>query len=191
MVKAMGYLALVGLPLILVVFAVIKCGKRECLQSSRHRLEQSSYNDNLKCLVSHLRHPIKGRESYRVRMDVHKLDVQNWLIIDNKYTDEHRIRAQLLKRENCKVLQCLPESHDACLEALQTVVDFLCHRFPGMFEQKESGSAWIVRNKIAGELFVIGGQDKRVNALEIAAQLTTEDLSILMKNADDEYYLSV
>lgn len=187
----MGYLTLVGLPLILVVFTAMRCWKGACLQSSRHHPEQASYEDNLKCLVSDVRRPITGRESYRVRMDIHKLDVQNWLLIDNKYMDEHQIRVRLLKRENCKVLQCLPGSYDACLEALQTVVDFLCQRFPSMFEQKKHGSAWTVRNKIAGEVFVIGGPHKRVNALEIAARLTTEDLSILMKNADNEYYLSV
>lgn len=187
----MGYLTLIGLPLIFVVFAVISCCKWGFLQYSPHHPKQASYDDNLKCLASNVGQPIKGRERYRVRMDIHKLDVQNWLIIDNKYMDEHRIRVRLLKRENRKVLQCLPGSYDACLETLQTVVDFLCQRFPCMFEQERNGSAWTIRNKMAGEVFAIGGQHKRLKALEIAARLTMEDLSILMKNADNEYYLSV
>ncbi|THC98291.1 hypothetical protein EYZ11_002224 [Aspergillus tanneri] len=134
--------------------------------------------------------PIKGRERYRVMMDVRKLDVQNWLTIDKNYMDEHQIRGQLLQQEKNKVLQCLPESYEACLEALEEVVDFLCQRFSNMFERKKSGDESTVYNKMTGETFVFGGQNRDVDPLEIAVRLTMEDLSILMKNADDEYYLA-
>ncbi|KAA8651581.1 heme-dependent oxidative N-demethylase family protein [Aspergillus tanneri] len=123
-------------------------------------------------------------------MDVRKLDVQNWLTIDKNYMDEHQIRGQLLQQEKNKVLQCLPESYEACLEALEEVVDFLCQRFSNMFERKKSGDESTVYNKMTGETFVFGGQNRDVDPLEIAVRLTMEDLSILMKNADDEYYLA-
>lgn len=135
--------------------------------------------------------PIKGRERYRIMMDVRKMDSENWLTIDTHYMGEHRVRSQLLQQEKSKVLQCLPESHDGCMEVLEEVVRFLCGRFPGMFESTTQGKETTVRNKMAGETFVFGGQSDQFGPLEIAARLTMEDLSILMKNADGEYYLSV
>ncbi|PWY88737.1 hypothetical protein BO94DRAFT_534640 [Aspergillus sclerotioniger CBS 115572] len=134
--------------------------------------------------------PIKGRERYRVMMDIRKLDVENWLTIDKNYMDEHEVRSHLLQTEKSKVLQCLPESYDACLEALEEVVEFLCQRFSNVFEQKKCGDETIVHNKMTGETFAFGGENKDVDPLEIAVRLTMEDLSILMKNEDNEYYLA-
>lgn len=137
--------------------------------------------------------PIRGRERYRVMMDVRRLDTRNWLTIDKNYVSEHAVRGALLEREKAKVLQCLPESRAACEEALEEVVGFLCGRFPGMFECERCDSGRMtVRNKAVGETFVVGGKDEKENkseALEMAARLAMEDLSILMKNADGEYYL--
>lgn len=124
-------------------------------------------------------------------MDVRKLDVENWLTVDKNYMDEHEVRSQLLETEKSKVLQCLPESYDACLEALEEVVEFLCQRFSNVFEQKKCGDETTVHNKMTGETFCFGGKNKDVDPLEIAVRLTMEDLSILMKNEEDEYYLLV
>lgn len=141
--------------------------------------------------------PIRGRERYRVMMDVRRLDTRNWLTIDKNYISEHAVRRALLQREKSKVLQCLPESRAACGEALEEVVAFLCARFPGMFECERTGEKGMtVRNKAVGETFVVGGEDEKGDgdgseALEVAARLAMEDLSVLMKNADGEYYLYV
>ncbi|RHZ66840.1 hypothetical protein CDV55_107210 [Aspergillus turcosus] len=134
--------------------------------------------------------PIRGRERYRVMMDIRKLDVENWLTVDKNYMDEHHVRSRLLREEREKVLQCLPESYDACLEALEEVVEFLCQRFPHVFERKKSGNESTIHNRMTGETFVFGGENKQVDPLEIAVRLTMEDLSILMQNADGEYYLA-
>ena len=119
------------------------------------------------------------------------MDVENWLTIDKNYMDEHEVRSRVLQKEKSKVLQCLPESYDACLEALEEVVEFLCQRFSNVFEQKKCGDETIVHNKMTGETFTFGGENKDVDPLEIAVRLTMEDLSILMKNEDGEYYLLV
>ncbi|PWY90106.1 hypothetical protein BO70DRAFT_393294 [Aspergillus heteromorphus CBS 117.55] len=123
-------------------------------------------------------------------MDVRRLDVANWLTVDKNYMDEHVVRSQLLQKEKKKVLQCLPESYDACLEALEEVVEFLCQRFSNVFEQKKNGEETVIHNKMTGETFKFGGENKDVDPLEVAVRLTMEDLSILMKNEDDEYYLA-
>lgn len=149
---------------------------------------QSSVRD-LERMVPYPAQPIRGRESYRVMMDVRKLDRHNWLTIDKNYVPEHRVRDRLLEAERKKVFQCLPESREACAEALAEVVTFLCERFPWMFEQTKRGEEKMVLNKKTGETFVFTETNNGMEPLEIAVRLTMEDLSILMKNEDDEYYL--
>ncbi|KAJ5167396.1 uncharacterized protein N7482_006177 [Penicillium canariense] len=136
--------------------------------------------------------PIKGRERYRIMMDIRKLDVQNWLTLDQNYMEEHRVRDDLLREKREKVLQCLPESQDACQEALGEVSDFLCDRFPNMFQKVVQDGNCFIRNRMTGEQFDIGGAPggETIDALEAAVRLTMEDLSILMMNEDGEYYLA-
>ncbi|KAK1144685.1 hypothetical protein N8T08_004989 [Aspergillus melleus] len=181
----MNILSWIALTLCFVTLVIVK------IRSiwSRKPTPRTSCSD-LKRVAPYPAQPIKGRERYRVMMDVRRLDVKNWLTVDKNYMDEHQIRSQLLREEKQKVLQCLPESYEACLEALEEVVDFLCQRFSDMFERKKSGDETTIHNKMTGETFVYGGQNRDVDPLEIAVRLTMEDLSILMKNADDEYYLA-
>ena len=144
---------------------------------------------DVKCIAPYPVEPIKGRERYRVMMDVRKLAMENWLTIDKYYMDEHRVRSELLEKEKSKVLQCLPESYDGCMEMLEEVVKFLCRQFPKMFESRKHGNGTTVHNRMTGETFVFGTGNDQIGPLEIAVRLTMEDLSILMKNSDGEYYL--
>ncbi|KAJ5645707.1 hypothetical protein N7507_011718 [Penicillium longicatenatum] len=136
--------------------------------------------------------PIRGRERYRILMDVRRLDTQNWLTLDKNYMDEHRVRDQLLREKRDNVLQCLPESLVACQETLEEVSEFLCERFPGMFKKTVQGNETWVENKTTKERFNISGQAtvNSTDALEAAVRLTMEDLSVLMMNDDGEYYLA-
>lgn len=136
--------------------------------------------------------PIKGRERYRVMMDIRKLDVQNWLTLDKNYMEEHAVRDDLLREKRDKVLQCLPESAQACQEALEEVSEFLCERYPNMFHKVVEGDRASIQNCMTGERFDIGGAasgGEGIDALEAAVRLTMEDLSILMMNEEGEYYL--
>lgn len=144
--------------------------------------------DDPKRMAPYPAQPIKGRKKYHVMMDVRKLDQRNWLTIDKNYMAEHQVRNDLLRNERSRVIQCLPESQEACKEALEEVVAFLCERFPGMFEKKQRGGEMTVLNKKTGEKFLFG-ESKEMEPLEIAVRLTMEDLSILMTNEDGEYYL--
>lgn len=121
------------------------------------------------------------------------MEPQNWLTVDQNYLAEHRVRSQLLRHEKSRVLQCLPESYEACMEMLEEAVEFLCQRFPDLFErmQNGNGNGSRVWNKLTGESFAYGTGDDELDPLEIAVRLSMEDLSVLMKNADDEYYLCV
>ena len=187
---------------------------------------------------------IKGREKYRVMVDLHPLDQTNWLTIDKRYMDEHNVRKQLLDDPEKKeqVLQCLPGSFDACVETLEEVVKFLCYRYPEIFsfsalgllpqgQGQELQESSTIYNRLTGEKFVFYGHPygngggggfysphnqlhniahyqyghdnfkgerevegkgdgiRDLHPLEIAVRLTMEDLSILAKNENGEYYL--
>ncbi|KAI9932123.1 hypothetical protein ASPWEDRAFT_171752 [Aspergillus wentii DTO 134E9] len=181
----MNTYSLVALSIFVIAFAV---GYRK--RFSRRSSPPSPQHAEIKRMAPYPAQPIKGRERYRVMMDMRRLDVVNWLTLDKNYTDEHQIRSQLLEHEREKVLQCLPQSYNACLEALEEVVDFLCQRYSNMFERKQYGDETTIHNKVTGETFVFGGGNNQMDPLEIAVRLTMEDLSILMKNEDEEYYLA-
>jgi hypothetical protein len=174
--------------ILLIPLLVIKLRKVP-LASYFQKPAQHAGCTDVKRMAPYPAQPIRGRERYRVMMDIRKLDVENWLTVDKNYMDEHLVRSRLLREEREQVLQCLPESYDACLEALEEVVDFLCQRFPHVFERKKSGDESTIHNRMTGETFVFGGENRQVDPLEIAVRLTMEDLSILMQNADGEYYL--
>jgi hypothetical protein len=190
----MKALTWIGAAILLLTFIALKI-RKDLLPSwlaATKRLAQHAGCNDLKRMAPYPAQPIKGRERYRVMMDIKKLDVENWLTLDKNYMDEHLVRCQLLAHEKHKVLQCLPESYDACLEALEEVVEFLTQRFANMFEMKKSGEKTMVYNKMTNETFVFGGEkSEQMDPLEIAVRLTMEDLSVLMKNEDGEYYLSV
>ncbi|KAL5338450.1 hypothetical protein BJX70DRAFT_388520 [Aspergillus crustosus] len=189
----MKTLALIGLAILLLTFVALKIRNNHLpswLAATKRFTQHVGCND-IKGMAPYPAQPIKGRDRYRVMMDIRKLDVENWLTLDKNYLDEHVVRSQLLEQERQKVFQCLPESYDACLEALEEVVEFLTQRFANMFERKKHSETTTVYNRMTGETFVYGGEKtNQMDPLEIAVRLTMEDLSILMKNEDEEYYLA-
>ncbi|KAJ6080785.1 hypothetical protein N7499_005659 [Penicillium canescens] len=162
-------------------------------KSEKYCLNHASTSSDVKSMAPYPAQPIKGRERYRVMMDIRKLDAQNWLTLDKNYMDEHRVRNQLLHEKRSEVLRCLPESVDACQEALEEVSDFLCERFPNNFDMNIKNNQKIVNNCMTGDKFTVSGRDPNegvADALEAAVRLTMEDLSVLMMNEEGEYYLA-
>ncbi|CAI7600594.1 unnamed protein product [Penicillium viridicatum] len=189
--------SLVAIPIFVFLFAVRH--QKQLLQwlSQNLKGKQCSKNvsnpSDVKRMAPYPAQPIKGRERYRVMMDIRKLDAQNWLTLDKNYMDEHRVRTQLLHEKREEVLHCLPESINPCQEALEEVSDFLCERFPNMFEMSIQDGRKIVDNRMTGDKFTVSGRDANeglTEALEAAVRLTMEDLSILMMNEEGEFYLA-
>jgi hypothetical protein len=147
---------------------------------------------NVKRLAPYPAQPIRGRKQYRIMMDVRRMDSQNWLTLDKHYMEEHRVRDHLLREKKSEVLRCLPESLEACQEALEDVSDFLCQRFPNMFQKSSQNDQKFIENCMTREKFDLSGSNPSgidTDALEAAVRLTMEDLSILMLNDEGEYYL--
>ncbi|KAJ5682881.1 hypothetical protein N7462_006046 [Penicillium macrosclerotiorum] len=195
----MTIISLVAIPVLVLFFAatygknIFNCISKTLNHYGLWRKENANSPSDVKRLAPYPAQPIRGRERYRVMMDIRKLDVQNWLTLDRNYMEEHRVRDQLLREKREKVIRCLPESGEACREALEEVSGFLCGRFPNMFQKLEREGQEIIHNCMTGEEFVLGGSDPlkaNIDALEAAVRLTMEDLSVLMINEDEEYYLA-
>jgi hypothetical protein len=133
--------------------------------------------------------PIKGRQKFCLTMGLRKLDAENWLTVDKNYLIEHQIRDNLLRNERENVYQRLPESRAACEELVEVVADFLCERYPTLFEKKSYFFSSQVHNKKTGEKYNFGGRHCSMEPLEIAVRLAMEDFSVLMRNDQGEYYL--
>lgn len=189
--------SLVAIPIFVFLFAVRHYKERLqwLLQQVTNGCSKDvSKSSDVKRLAPYPAQPIKGRERYRVMMDIRKLDVQNWLTLDKNYMDEHRVRTQLLHEKRGEVIQCLPESLESCQEALEEVSDFLCERFSTMFKMSTHDNKKVIENCMTGDKFTVSGRDSNeglTEALEAAVRLTMEDLSILMMNEEGEYYLYV
>lgn len=144
---------------------------------------------NLKQIPPYPVTQIKGNVKHRTTMGLRRLDERNWLTVDNNYISEHLIRGDLFHNQRGKVFSCLPEAKEACEDALQAVAEFLPQRYPLMFEMTRQSSGPTIHNKKTGDKFVVGGLNIEMEPLEIAARLAMEDLSVILKNDQDQHYL--
>ena len=125
-----------------------------------------------------------------MNMDLRKSNLDEWLVVDEKYAVLHSIRSKLLDDENCRVIQCLPGSEAACAEVLDLVVEFLIQKFPEKFKAHFSFSEIKAVEIIAtNEIFRVKAPFNRLQPLEIAARLAMEDFNILIQREDNIHIL--
>lgn len=118
-------------------------------------------------------------------MALKTLNRQKWLTVDKRYFEYHRVRKDLLDDQAEDVLHCLAGSEKASMEALDLVSDYLSAVYPFMFKKANTGRGLEILNKATEERFSYRSDYSR-NALEIAARLCMEDLSILMRSDDQD-----
>lgn len=115
-------------------------------------------------------------------MGLVKLDMDEWLTVDNTYQKFYDARAKLLDRKRAEVLQVLPEAEEACEELMWEVVEFLTKKYPELFEVYEiyPGKP-VIKNKCVGEEFRLHRPWER-HPLEICARLAMEDFNVLARS---------
>ncbi|EXJ84060.1 hypothetical protein A1O3_04727 [Capronia epimyces CBS 606.96] len=138
-------------------------------------------------------HPYRPWRSgkFAMTMGVSKVKPEEWLDLDNKYWQEQELRRQLLVESRPEVMQLLHGSEAACIEVLDTVVDYLTRRYPSLFYRPEGKDGYIY-NGLTNLSFKITAPYE-LHPLEIAAQLVMEDLNLLVQGfgpEPDQYYLS-
>lgn len=132
--------------------------------------------------------PLKERTSTKMAMGLKRLDIDNWLTLDQNYLPEHEMRCNLLKNKKANVIECLEGSEEACYEVLEIVSCFMSSRFPQHFTMTHEFGEPAIYNRLTDETFLVGR--KCPNPLEVAARLAMEDFNILIKNpATGEYHL--
>ncbi|KAG4440519.1 hypothetical protein IFR05_003989 [Cadophora sp. M221] len=124
---------------------------------------------------------------YNMTMGIRRMPDEDWLavhrVIDNLYKTEQQIRNHLLETNHDGVLQCLPDANEACKEALDYIVNFLIRRYPTHFWLLEDRAGY-VHNSITSKTFrFIEPYDQ--HPLAIAAQLTMEDINLLMQDTGE------
>src|SRR5579871_3737077 len=137
------------------------------------------------------RHPpvtFKKTGSYHMTMGLKKLDLDDWLALDNDYLKFHSVRKEMLDdpASNDEVIQCIDSNtaNSACLEVLMKVSSYLAKKHPNIFRIYHQGNKKFISNRLAQECHLISvplDNMDSMNPLEIAARLTMEDLNILKK----------
>ncbi|OAG42112.1 hypothetical protein AYO21_03566 [Fonsecaea monophora] len=124
---------------------------------------------------------------YLMTMGIRKLDVNDWLIIDDLYPSEHRDKvARLQTPEREVVFQYLDGTYEACLEGLEIIVRYLTTRYPHVFVLEGD---YVVNNLMGERYRIQEPMDK--HPLEVASLLVYEDVHILQEGSDQLYSLSV
>jgi hypothetical protein len=137
-----------------------------------------------------LPHPYRPWKAgpYHMTMGLRKMPEEDWLVLDNLYEQEQELRRHLLASNRNGVMQYLPGSEEACEETLECVVKFLTKRYPSQF-QHPKGDFNYIHNLITDMRFKITAPFEQ-HPLEVAAQLTMEDINLLIQGeGETEYYL--
>ena len=120
---------------------------------------------------------------FRMAMGLTALRAEDWIEIDDLYTEEMTLRRDLLARRHGEVFAATPGSAAAQAEVLSLLAGHLGGRYPAWFEQ--AGSR--LHNRLTGERWDLA--DPGCPALELAGRLVQEDLCILQQ-IDGEPHLT-
>lgn len=138
----------------------------------------------------------KQTGSYHMTMGLKKLDLGDWLALDNDYLKFHTVRKEMLddSASNDEVIQYI-DAHTAdpaCREVLTKVSSYLVKKHPDIFSVYNQGNKKFICNKLTQERHLISPPLDNMDSmdpLEIAARLTMEDLNILRKGDDGRHQL--
>lgn len=119
---------------------------------------------------------------YRVAMGLETLALDDWIEIDEAFSDQLAEKRRLLSERHAEVFQALPDSQHASREVLELLAEHLPRRFPTLFrrdgdtlENCATAERWALRNTL--------------HPLDLAGRLVQEDLC-LMQAGPDGYRLT-
>ena len=129
-------------------------------------------------------------------MGLKKLDLGDWLALDNDYLKFHTVRKEMLDDPASKseVIQYIDAdtANPACREVLTKVSSYLAKKHPDIFRIYHRGNKNFISNGLTHERHLISpslDNMDTVDTLEIAARLAMEDLNILKKGDDGRHQL--
>ncbi|CAF1427431.1 unnamed protein product [Rotaria sordida] len=130
--------------------------------------------------------PFKYGPDYFITMGLRRLDLDDWIELDNQWTRFHEEKkARLATERASRLCKTTPEAHDAALETMELLSEYLVCRYPSLFEFDFSSECKQIRIKTTGELYPIESDDP----LKYAGLLIQDDLALMIEGTDGQYYL--
>lgn len=102
------------------------------------------------------------------------LDLSEWIDIDEDFTEQIALKAELLRDRRPEVFAALPESIAAQQEVLDLLIDHLLKFYPQQYQQQAGN----LRNGMTGEVWNLA--DFAENPLDLAGRLVQEDWCVLL-----------
>ena len=130
--------------------------------------------------------PFKYGPDYFITMGICRLDLNDWIEIDNQWIRYHKEKVARLTGERAsRLCKTAPEAYDAALETMELLSEYLVCRYPSLFEFEFNGTQKQIRITMTGESYPIYSNDP----LRCAAFLIQDDLALMIEGNDGQYYL--
>jgi alpha-1,2-mannosyltransferase len=127
--------------------------------------------------------PFKYGPDYFITMGIARLDLNDWIELDNEWTKYHNEKiSRLSSSRSSHLYKIAPEAQDAALETMELLSEYLVHRYPSLFEYHNENE---IRIKTTGEIYPINSCDP----LKYASLLIQDDLALMIEGDDGQYYL--
>lgn len=130
--------------------------------------------------------PFRYGSDYIVKMGVRRLDLDNWIELDNQWPRYHTEKLARLEKRGPHLYKKTTEASLASLEVMELLSEYLVYRYPSLFEYcqvKNKGQS--IKIKATGEIYPIYSDDP----LKYASLLIQDDLVIMIEGSDGQYYL--
>jgi len=119
-------------------------------------------------------------------MGIRTLDLDDWLVLDDRYADELDLKRRLLSERSDDVFAARPDALDASTEVLELVTAWLAGHHPDLHPPPSEpvvGSASLGQDRATGSR--AGGPR---HPLDVAGRMVQEDLCVLVEH-DGSYRL--
>ncbi|MBD3880427.1 DUF3445 domain-containing protein [Phormidium tenue FACHB-886] len=119
-----------------------------------------------------------GDAQWRLKLGLKPLKLEDWIEIDEEFTQYLTLKTELLQQHHAKVFDSLPSSLEAQQEVLDLLLAHLPERFPDYYRRQGN----FIHNLLTEQVWDIS--DFAANPLDLAGRLVQEDLCILQSSPE-------
>ena len=123
--------------------------------------------------------------TYKVNLGLRNVPPEQWIELDNHFPRYHADKAARIKERGEKCVRTHPDAYPAAMELLEELVNYLPARYPSLYRRTPVG----IDNLWSGESFNIVEHPLKEDPMAISARLVQDDLALMIKRPDGQYYL--
>jgi len=97
--------------------------------------------------------PFKYGPDYFITMGIGRLDLNDWIELDNQWTKYHNEKLSRLSERASHLYKTSAEAEDAALETMELLSEYLVHRYPSLFQYQYNNEQKKIRSKTTGEVY--------------------------------------